>query len=239
MITRTWTATDECGNSTSCDQVVAVVDTTAPSIECPEDATLECGEATDQEALGTASGSDSCSGVSISSISTFVEDCGNTGVITRIWTAVDECGNWRTCDQVITVVDTTPPEVECTVYDITEFDGDDDDDDDDDDSVSFTATGTDVCSDVRVQVGQVYCVSPGDDDDDDDDDDDCKVRAYGATIKVIDSGAAGTVINWTARGTDNCGNTTTINCSVTVLEDEDDDDDDYHDHPWWWWWRHW
>ncbi len=80
--------------------------------------------------------------------------------------------------------------------------------------------------DVLVQVGQVYCVPPSDDDDDDD----CKGRAYGATIRIIDSGAAGTVINWTAKGTDNCGNTTAIHCSTTVLEDEDD----YHDHPWWW-----
>ena len=156
-----------------------------------------------------------------------------------------ECDNSSSCTQTITIVDTTPPEVECITNDITEFDGDDDDDDDDDDSVSFTATATDLCGDVRVQVGQIYCVLQGNDDDDDDDDDDCKVSAAGATIKVISSGAAGTVINWTAKGTDKCGNTTTINCSVTVLEDEDDDEDDdhyhdhYHDHPWWWWWRHW
>ena len=239
MIRRTWTSTDECGNNTSCDQVIALVDTTAPSIECPEDATVECGEATDQEALGKATGSDSCSSVNITMDAAFEEDCGNTGVITRVWSATDECDNSSSCTQTITIVDTTPPEVECITNDITEFDGDDDDDDDDDDSVSFTATATDACGDVRVQVGQIYCVLPGDDDDDDDDD--CKVSASGATIKVNSSGAAGTVINWTAKGTDKCGNTTTINCSVTVLEDEDDDEDDdhYHDHPWWWWWRHW
>ncbi|MDP7396468.1 MAG: hypothetical protein QF541_06345 [Lentisphaeria bacterium] len=47
------------------------------------------------------------------------------------------------------------------------------------------------------------------------------------------------MINWTAKGTDNCGNTTAIHCSTTVLEDEEEDEEDYHDHPWWWWWRHW
>ena len=227
--------------------MIAVVDTTAPSIECPADATVECGGATDQSAMGTATGSDSCSSVSIRSVSTFVEDCGNTGVITRMWRAVDECGNWSSCTQTITVVDTTPPEVQCNANEITEFDGDDDDDDDD--SVSFRATGTDVCSDVWVQVGPIVCVPPGDDDDDDDndhhpwwwhdddDDDDCKVRVDGATIRIIKSGAAGTVINWTVKGTDECGNTSTIDCSITVLEDKDDHDHHHHHHPWWRWHR--
>ncbi len=33
-ITRTWTATDNCGNSSSCNQTIDVLDTTKPEIEC-------------------------------------------------------------------------------------------------------------------------------------------------------------------------------------------------------------
>jgi|GEM_PF-5265827 len=46
-ITRTWTAEDECGNTATCDQVITVVDDTAPVIVCPDEATLECDEDTD------------------------------------------------------------------------------------------------------------------------------------------------------------------------------------------------
>ena len=34
VITRTWEATDSCGNTTSCEQVITLVDTTPPVIEC-------------------------------------------------------------------------------------------------------------------------------------------------------------------------------------------------------------
>lgn len=43
-ITRTWTATDFCGNSSSCVQIIQVRDTTNPVINCPPDASIECDE---------------------------------------------------------------------------------------------------------------------------------------------------------------------------------------------------
>ena len=249
VITRKWTGTDDCGNSSSCAQTVTVVDDEAPVISCPADATVSCEDDRSSANTGVATSTDNCVQLSLGiaeSDSVAGGSCPQEEVITRTWTATDDCGNSSSCDQVVTVVDTTPPEVQCNGYDITEFDGDDDDDDDD--SVSFTATATDLCSDVRIKVGWIICLPPPGDDDDDDDDD-CKVKAEGATITVLDSGSPGTVISWTAKATDDCGNITAVSCSVTVLEaeeeEEEEDDDHDHDHghghdkPWWWHWRHW
>src|SRR5206468_1845338 len=42
-VTRTWTATDHCGNSSTASQVIHVVDTTAPAITAPpEPTTIQC-----------------------------------------------------------------------------------------------------------------------------------------------------------------------------------------------------
>ena len=244
-ITRTWTATDACGNASSCDQIVAVVDDENPAISCPADATVECDDDRSSANTGVATATDSCDGAIDISESDSVADgsCPQEEVITRTWTGTDDCGNASSCDQVVTVVDTTLPEVQCNGYDITEFDGDDDDDDDD--SVSFTATATDSCSDVRIRVGWIVCLPPPGDDDDDDVAD-CKVSAHGATIKVISTGAPGTVISWTAKAADDCGNITAVNCSVTVLEAEEEEEEkeekeekEEHGHPWWWQWRQW
>jgi len=114
-ITRTWTATDECGLAVSCEQIITVVDTMPPFISCPPDVTLECPADTSIAANGTATGSDICGNVAITSSDASVAGCGNTETITRTWTVTDDCGLTSTCDQTITVVDTMAPNISCPV----------------------------------------------------------------------------------------------------------------------------
>ncbi|MBK8706706.1 MAG: hypothetical protein IPN33_26085 [Saprospiraceae bacterium] len=41
-ITRTWTATDACGNSSTCIQVLSIEDNAPPTITCPTNTTVQC-----------------------------------------------------------------------------------------------------------------------------------------------------------------------------------------------------
>ncbi|NNK81881.1 MAG: PKD domain-containing protein, partial [Flavobacteriaceae bacterium] len=57
-ITRTWTATDECGNITSVDQTITVEDTTDPVLaDIPADITAECDNI---PAVGSPTATDNC-----------------------------------------------------------------------------------------------------------------------------------------------------------------------------------
>ena len=48
VIYRVWTATDACGNNTSCTQLIEIFDTTPPVwTSCPADLTVECTESTE------------------------------------------------------------------------------------------------------------------------------------------------------------------------------------------------
>ena len=111
VITRTWTATDASGNSSSCDQIITIVDTRPPTIVIPPDETVECGEATDSAVLGTAIGTDGCGTVTVAFSDSNVPGCGNTETITRTWTVTDACGNQVSGPQIITVQDMTDPDL--------------------------------------------------------------------------------------------------------------------------------
>jgi hypothetical protein len=115
VISRTWTATDSCGSTSSCTQIITVNDTTAPVLSgCPtENPTVQCY--TDVPAAANVTAEDNCDGaVSVQ----FAEQQSNPGsncnnVVTRTWTATDSCGNSSNCIQTITVNDTAAPVVTC------------------------------------------------------------------------------------------------------------------------------
>jgi hypothetical protein len=107
---RTWTATDHCGNSTSCTQVITVQDTTPPVLSgCPTTPiTVECDSV---PLAATVTATDNCDDdvpVVYQEVRTD-GPCPDTYMLTRTWTATDDCDNESSCQQIINVQDTTPP----------------------------------------------------------------------------------------------------------------------------------
>src|SRR5204863_2626394 len=90
--TRTWSATDACGNSNTCSQTVTVVDMTPPVLVCAADKTVECGSGWSFDPPTGAI--DNCSGsnvtiVVVNTMTNMVGFCGNTFSATRTWSATD------------------------------------------------------------------------------------------------------------------------------------------------------
>ncbi len=90
---RTWTATDACGNTSTCEQTITLTDTQQPywTSDLPGDLTLECGADIPAQAELTAA--DACQAVVTvaEAQSSSTGDCGNTTVIVYVWTADDGC----------------------------------------------------------------------------------------------------------------------------------------------------
>ncbi len=108
ILTRTWTATDDCGNSMVCTQVITVEDNTAPTFDqtCPADVTVECDNI---PTAPTLTATDNCDPAPVV---TFDEQPGS-GILTRTWTATDDCNNAAVCTQVITITPNSPPTAIC------------------------------------------------------------------------------------------------------------------------------
>ncbi len=107
--TVTWTVTDASGNSTTCSQIVTVIDNELPTITCPANVTVnndaDVCYATGV-ALDTPVTSDNCSVASVTNDAPTQFPVGDT-VVT--WTVTDGSGNTSTCTQTVTVNSTILP----------------------------------------------------------------------------------------------------------------------------------
>jgi hypothetical protein len=114
-VKRIYTATDSCGNSSTACVNVSIVDTTPPSITCPDDVAVECDASTDPSNTGEATATDLCQpsvGITYSD-EIIAGSCPQEYTIIRTWYASDFCGNQSSCTQRISVDDTIAPSLTC------------------------------------------------------------------------------------------------------------------------------
>ncbi|RIK66854.1 MAG: hypothetical protein DCC66_12485 [Planctomycetota bacterium] len=113
-----FSAVDCCGNASveSCCLTTTITDDTAPTIQCPKDVLLQCGDPSSPKDTGFATATDNCT--TQPSVDYWDECLTNPKRIVRHWSATDACENYATCDQVITFEDDEPPVLTCppTIY---------------------------------------------------------------------------------------------------------------------------
>ena len=104
--TVTWTAKDTNNNSISANQLVKLIDSTAPIITAPANVTAEATGIETPVSLGNASTSDTVGVKTIKNDAPSTFPIGNS-IVT--WTATDTAGNSSYATQTVTVKDTTAP----------------------------------------------------------------------------------------------------------------------------------
>jgi uncharacterized protein affecting Mg2+/Co2+ transport len=111
-ITRTWTATDSCGNTTTSNQVIIVNDIIPPSITSfPSNMAVACASAVPTASTNAMSATDNCGAVTVAFTPDVISNqtCPNNYTITRTYRVTDICGNTTSSNQTILVNNTQMP----------------------------------------------------------------------------------------------------------------------------------
>jgi hypothetical protein len=213
--TRTWTARDACGNTSTASRTVTwTSDNTPPVITTGgTTTTLGCNPTSGDinGALGTATATDGCGTPTVSAGSDGT--VGSNGCIrtqTRTWTAIDACGNTSTASRTVTwTSDNTPPVITTggttTTLGCNPTSGDIN-------GALGTATATDGCGTPTVSAGSDGTVGSNG----------C-IRTQTRTWTAIDAcgntSTASRTVTWTSDITPPVittgGTTTTLGCNPT------------------------
>ncbi|WP_456243167.1 HYR-like domain-containing protein, partial [Xanthomarina spongicola] len=130
IITRTWTFTDACNNSSSVSQTITVTDTIDPTIDTPaSNISIECDGTGNNGAIeawlannGGATASDNCGTVTwTNNYGGSASDC--SAAIDVIFTATDACGNTASTTASYSIQDTVAPVITQASPETVECDG--------------------------------------------------------------------------------------------------------------------
>ena len=110
-VTRTWTVTDNCGNTETYSQDITIDDLTAPTANPMSQINVECAADIPSADINLVTGeSDNCT---VNPTVTFSGDVSNglscPETITRTYIVTDDCGNQTSITQTIVVEDITAP----------------------------------------------------------------------------------------------------------------------------------
>ncbi len=186
--TRTFTASDGCGNSATAARTVTwTADITPPSITCPANVTLGCNAAIPAFDITSVTASDGCGTPTVSFVSDVAVLTGCTEVTTRTYRAVDACGNSATCAQLITrTVDVTPPSITAT-------------------GTTLTLGCNPVASDINAALGTATAT------------DACGVPTVTSSDGAVSTTSCSSSQTRTFTAVDACGNSATVSRTVTWL----------------------
>jgi HYR domain/Secretion system C-terminal sorting domain/Immunoglobulin I-set domain len=188
-ITRTYRATDACGNFAQCTQIITVNDQTPPTLICPAPVTVSCTSQVPVPNIAAVTGlTDNCGGViTVTFVSDVISNqiCANKYTITRTYRATDVCGNFAQCTQIITVNDITGPVITCPA------------------NITATSPVGSCVATVNFNVSAV---------------DNCTGAVTITSVPASGSAFPVGTTTVTSTATDACGNTATCNFTVTVLD---------------------
>jgi len=192
ILTRKWTAMDDCGNTRTATQRITVRDTQKPVFTfIPPNQTLECADfCVPVIPVETPVAIDNCAAnvtiLYLGEMCTYFNCPGNRQLM-RTWKATDNCGNWTTAVQLITIQDTQKP--------------------------NFTF----VPPPITIECSDLFPVTPGTPTATDDCDPQVQITFNGQTSVAGDCPQEYVVTRkWTA--TDDCGNTRTATQTITVWD---------------------
>ena len=110
-ITRTWTYTDACGNTSSTTQVITVDDTTPPTASNPATTNVINGNPLPPVDVNVVT--DEADNCTVNPTVTFISETSDGGfcpeTITRVYRITDDCGNTFDVNHLITIADAVPP----------------------------------------------------------------------------------------------------------------------------------
>jgi len=207
ILTRHWTATDQSGNTATCDQILTIVPLDLANVIFPPAFIGECGESDLPDHTGWPTTVDGIILTDANNVCNLfigywdqeINDCGGGRKIARHWSILDWCTvQTRQFIQVIKLSDTQPPVLTCpNDFEVgTDFwycya------------NVSVPKPGvTDNCS----EIANYYLTSS-----------DGTVVSFGNNFVINGLGLGTHTVTW--RVTDECGNSSTCSFHITVVDD--------------------